>query len=289
MRRDGLGGVAPLQEPPRLEEQIDDQEQPHLDRQDEEEEHLAAGVVQGIEHHDRQDRPQGADHGHAAIPMLRVVGQGPAEGAEDRRAEVHRDEVATAVHRLHLAADHPEEEHVEQEVERILRAVQEGRRQELPDAPLLENPLARRRQPMVERPARHHLEDEDDDVDEDDRLARRRQPGEPPGTTRLATIVLAVIDSHERLRQTSPPPSRSRPGPWPIHLHHRTSPRRLSTGPEAASARAKGRPSATGILPRSPRGGPRRGGRSGASISRPGVLPSPRGGSRTWARPCRAR
>src|SRR5271165_5611597 len=125
--------------------------------------------------------------------------QYPSEGAGPGRQEVKGEEIATAVKRFHLAADQPEEPHVPQDVQNA--GMQECGRPELPDPAVLKNSLGRRLEPVCqqERVATQDalLQQEGHAVDDDQGLAPRRDTAEPARTTRLTTIIFAVINSHD--------------------------------------------------------------------------------------------
>ena len=97
--------------------QVDRHQHPDRHR-DEEKQDFALGVEQGEEHHRGHDGPGGADHGNGRVGLDAAVDQNPCQRTDDGRAQVKGQEIATAVERLHLASDDPEEQHVAQQVPR---------------------------------------------------------------------------------------------------------------------------------------------------------------------------
>jgi hypothetical protein len=132
--------------------------------------------------------------------------------AAHRRDQIVGQKLARPVDRFDFAADHPEDQHVEDDVPDAVGRVQEGIRQQPPDLPVMkdrgrivierfgEGPAVRNEIHAIQRGSRRDLNYKSDNGDGDQRRADLPGPLEDREHARpFAAVVIAIVDAHSRL------------------------------------------------------------------------------------------
>lgn len=184
-----------------IQRDIDDDQQHHRDRNDEEQIDDAIGVVQSEKHEQRCGGAGGPEG--ARIPRTKSnVPEHKDRAGNHSRTQVERQEFLRAVDRFDFRSGPPDDEHVENDV-LPFKGMQKRAGQEPPDLTAMDDGGGVDFQPLRHRTidavlSRRQLQNEHDDVGDNDRLphlagAIERTQKAPA----FIPIVLAVVNAHD--------------------------------------------------------------------------------------------